>query len=486
MTDPQSVPTTYGYDTLNRLASLTYNGQTPNYTFGYDALSRRNSLTRPNGIATSYGYDPVSNLLSVLHKLGTTTLDGAAYSYDGAGNRKTRTDKRTNVQLTYGYDNIYQLKTAKQGTTTKESYTYDLVGNRLSSLGVSPYNYNSSNELTSTPSGNYTYDNNGNTKTKPDGTQYSWDFENRLTQVVLPGTGGTVTFKYDPFGRRIQKAFVQNGTTTTTDYVFDGANVLEEVDNSANVLARYTQMSRELDQPLAMLRSNATSYYEQDGLLSVTSLSSASGSLANTYSYDTFGKLTGSTGSIVNPFQYTGREFDQETSTYEYRARYYDGGVGRFISEDPISFQGGVNFYRYAGNDVTNATDPLGLAPQSCSCPGPYEPYPGYSGPYQGNVPNSQVPWNEPFGPNTTTAYGDATGGPFNNNLANVSRNFGNNAWSNCVRGCLLSAWDPCKKKYIPSFYYAHAVCYRACTLGLIVEGIYNGLQMTSNVPFHP
>jgi len=113
MTDPQSVATTYGYDTLNRLASLTYNGQTPNYIFGYDALSRRNSLTRPNGIATSYGYDPVSDLLSVLHKLGTTTLDGATYTYDNAGNRKTRTDKRTNVTLTYGYDNIYQLQTAE-------------------------------------------------------------------------------------------------------------------------------------------------------------------------------------------------------------------------------------------------------------------------------------------------------------------------------------------------------------------------------------
>jgi YD repeat-containing protein len=123
MTDPQNVQTTYGYDALNRLNGLTYNGQTPNYTFGYDSLSRRTSLTRPNGIATSYGYDPASNLLSVLHKLGTTVLDGATYTVDPAGNRKTRTDKRTNVTLTYGYDTIYQLKTAKQGTTTKESYT---------------------------------------------------------------------------------------------------------------------------------------------------------------------------------------------------------------------------------------------------------------------------------------------------------------------------------------------------------------------------
>jgi YD repeat-containing protein len=50
MTDPQTVPITYGYDVLNRLSSLTYNGQSPNYTFGYDTLSRRTSQTRPNGI----------------------------------------------------------------------------------------------------------------------------------------------------------------------------------------------------------------------------------------------------------------------------------------------------------------------------------------------------------------------------------------------------------------------------------------------------
>ncbi len=69
-----------------------------------------------------------------------------------------------------------QLLSAKQGSTTKETYTYDIVGNRLSSLGVSPYSYNSSNELTALPSGSYTYDNNGNTKTKPDGTQYAGHF----------------------------------------------------------------------------------------------------------------------------------------------------------------------------------------------------------------------------------------------------------------------------------------------------------------------
>jgi RHS repeat-associated protein len=361
MTDPQTIPTTYGYDTLNRLHTLTYNNQTPNFTFGYDALSRRNSLTRPNSVNTTYGYDPVSRLMSVLHKLGTTTLDGAVYTYDRAGNRLTRADKRTNVTLTYGYDNIYQLKTAKQGANTKESYTYDLVGNRLSSLGVSPYNYNSSNELTSTPSGSYTYDNDGNRKTDPSGTQYSWDFENRLTQVILPGTGGTVNFKYDPFGRRIQKAFTQNGTTTTTDYLYDGANTLETTDQSGNVLARYTG-GPWIDETLSQLQSAISSYYEQDGLGSVTSLSNSAGALANTYTYDTYGKLTASSGTIANPFQFTGREFDAETGLRFYRFRYFDSTVGRFVSEDPIGFDGGINFYRYVQNNPALLIDPFGLS----------------------------------------------------------------------------------------------------------------------------
>jgi len=357
MTDPQNLPTAYTYDVLNRLATLAFNGQTPAFTFGYDSLSRRTSLTRPNGLNTTYGYDPASNLLSVLHKLGSTTLDGATYTYDPANNRKTRTDKRTNVTLTYAYDNLYQLLSAKQGTTTKETYAYDPVGNRLSSLGVSPYVSNTSNELTSTPSATYSYDNDGNTLTKSGGTTYGWDIENRMISAVVPGAG-TVTFKYDPFGRRIQKS----STLGTTDYLFDGTSLIEELANSGNVLARYTQ-SAWMDQPLSELRSGTTSYYEADGLTSITSLSSSTGVLANTYSYDSYGKLTASTGTLPNPFRYTAREFDPETGVYEYRARYYDQGVGRFLSEDPKQFKVGVNFYDYVRNNPANFRDPLGAAP---------------------------------------------------------------------------------------------------------------------------
>jgi YD repeat-containing protein len=78
-------------------------------------------------------------------------------------------------------------------------------------------------------------DANGNTLSDASGKQNTWDFENRLVQAVVPGTnGGTTTFKYDPFGRRIQKS----GPLGTTNFLYDSANVLEEVDNSGNVVAR--------------------------------------------------------------------------------------------------------------------------------------------------------------------------------------------------------------------------------------------------------
>jgi RHS repeat-associated protein len=226
------------------------------------------------------------------------------------------------------------------------------------------YSYNTSNELTSNSAATFTYDNNGNTLSKTDSTgtrNCTWDFENRLASVVLPSTAGTVTFKYDPFGRRIQKAFTQNSTTTVTNYLYDGANIIEELGQSGNEIARYAQSSS-TDQPLSETRAGATSYYAQDGIGSITSLSSSTGTLSNTYTYDAFGNLTASTGSLTNPFRYTGRDFDQETGLYYLRARYLDPAAGRFLSEDPISFGGGLNFYTYVDNSPIGDYDPTGNA----------------------------------------------------------------------------------------------------------------------------
>jgi RHS repeat-associated protein len=103
-----------------------------------------------------------------------------------------------------------------------------------------------------------------------------------------------------------------------------------------------------------------------------------SGSAVKNYQYRSFGEIYSETGSLVQPFTFTGREYDPESGLYYYRARYYDPRAGRFISKDPIGFAGGdVNLYRYvdsvgkpfleinpyvyAINNPLNYTDPLGL-----------------------------------------------------------------------------------------------------------------------------
>lgn len=83
--------------------------------------------------------------------------------------------------------------------------------------------------------------------------------------------------------------------------------------------------------------------------------------MVQTYSYDSFGNIT-PTGTINQPYAYTGREYDNETGMYFYRARYYDPKAGRFVTKDPIGFAGGdVNFYAYVGNNPLNLIDPFGL-----------------------------------------------------------------------------------------------------------------------------
>jgi YD repeat-containing protein len=285
---------------LQTLAPPSAFTATGNFGFAYDALSRRTQMTRPNNVSTNYSYDNLSRLLSVLHQVGASTIDGASYTVDAAGNRTSKTDQQAGVTSNYAYDAIYQLQQVTQGANTTESYSYDAVGNRLSSLGAAPYSYNVSNELTATPSASYGYDSNGNAVTRNDSTgitTFAWDFENRLTSVMLPGSGGTVSFKYDPFGRRIYKS----SSVGNSIYAYDYDNLVEEATSSGFATARYLQTLMP-DEPLAMLRSSATSYYEVDGLGTVTSLSSAAGSLAQTYGYDSFGKQTNSSGSLTNTF----------------------------------------------------------------------------------------------------------------------------------------------------------------------------------------
>src|SRR5260370_42454923 len=93
-----------------------------------------------------------------------------------------------------------------------------------------------------------------------------------------------------------------------TDNLYDGMNVIEEVDAGGNQVARYTH-NLGVDDPLSEARAGTISLYQADALGSITSLSSSMGTLSNTYTYYSFGHLTSSSATVINPFPYTGRDF---------------------------------------------------------------------------------------------------------------------------------------------------------------------------------
>jgi RHS repeat-associated protein len=95
-------------------------------------------------------------------------------------------------------------------------------------------------------------------------------------------------------------------------------------------------------------------YYLNDHQGSVRKLTDASGNVVNENTYDTFGTRT---GSATTRFGYTRREHDPDTGLMYYRARWYSPETGRFVSEDPIGFEGGINLYAYVENNPVNLTE---------------------------------------------------------------------------------------------------------------------------------
>jgi RHS repeat-associated protein len=184
--------------------------------------------------------------------------------------------------------------------------------------------------------------------------RYGWDYENRLVEASTRKR--TVRYRYDALGRRTQRYFIKGGKDNTK-FTYDGQDVV--MDNNDGVITKY-QNGLGIDNKLKLTTNGTSKYFLQDHLGSTTGLTNSSGSITESTSYDSFGN---STNNLSTRYSYTGREYDNFTGLYYYRARFYDAKLGRFISEDPIGFVGGdVNLFGYVGNNVTNFSDPLGLA----------------------------------------------------------------------------------------------------------------------------
>jgi RHS repeat-associated protein len=256
------------------------------------------------------------------------------------------------------------LKSATYPGQTTESYSYDAAGNRTSSHRSATHTYQPFNKLVSTSTASYTYDNNGNLLTKTDATgtwQYRWDYENRMTQATRPD-GVTVSYKYDALGRRVQRT---PSNAASTNYIYDGEEVVKDSLSDGTTVDYWNGLG--VDNKIRQVRTpGRTFYYLQDHLGSTRALTEANGSVFEQMTYDSFGD---SAGSVRTRYGYTGRERDELTGLYYYRARWYDPQVGRFISEDPIGFGGGANWYAYVANSPLNFSDPSGLCPEKSERP---------------------------------------------------------------------------------------------------------------------
>ena len=220
-------------------------------------------------------------------------------------------------------------------------------------------------------SATYTYDPNGNLASKTEGTDnwtYTWNAENQLTKVEKNGAE-VGRFAYDPLGRRVEKVV----GAVTTSFAYEQEDIIREIHGGAAIAYVH---GRGFDEPLSAESGGAPSYLHRDGLGSIVALSNAVGAASSLRQYDAWGNVE--VGANESGYSFTGREWDVEIGLYYYRARYYAPSIGRFISEDPIGFGGGANFFAYVRGRVTTHNDPLGLLPVHYCPGGPKNPDPRF------------------------------------------------------------------------------------------------------------
>ena len=157
-----------------------------------------------------------------------------------------------------------------------------------------------------------------------------------------------------------------------TNYIYNPLTeaLLMETDGDGNVTARYTQEPVKYGDIHAQHRIDPATgvgksyYYHPDALGSTRELTDENGDVVATYNYDAFGNTIASTGTVENPFRFTGNVgyyWDEELQTYHILARNYQPTTGRWTSQDPIGFAGGINLY--GAYFVPFETDPSGESP---------------------------------------------------------------------------------------------------------------------------
>jgi len=388
---------TYEYDNLGRLQYIKDENGDKIVEYSYDALSRITSVLyyRGQGFVGSMTYDYEDKVPNSGDNLGNRIAQidyccnpshSLSYTYDNVGNVIT-INPGGGYNWTYGYDNIYQVTSADQGSATNRAvdFNYDGVYNRTSwydtqgNISVM-YGKNSMNQYTQVGMDSVNYDNRGNVTSTKYNVFMSYDCENRMTSAV----SGAVQYDYDLLGRRNLKLW---GGYIDFVYVWDGAHIIAEYWHGT--LQKKYIYGPGMDNPVAMINVSGTSetwyYYYPDALGSIRMMSNASGAIVESYTYDPYGKpsvmtsagsdgnwltedasfstnLYGNAYSLIgNSYMFTARRWDDIAGLYYYRFRDYSPTLGRFLQPDPAKYIDGMNLYAYCGNNPVNWIDPWGL-----------------------------------------------------------------------------------------------------------------------------
>lgn len=215
--------------------------------------------------------------------------------------------------------------------------------------------------------------------------------ENRPTQCVYtdPSTHALTTspFAYGADGLRHSAAITANGTTTTTSYVLDGDNAVQEQRSDLSY-ATYLTGPRgpecRVDETGAgetgfsstigtsgggftapRFQRGPTKWYVFDGLGSVVAEGDPTGTVTASSGYDVYGNVRSRAGMATTSHGFVGslgHMSEANTGLVYMRARYYDPTVGRFASEDRS--KNGVNWYEYCQDSPANMVDGAGKQPQ--------------------------------------------------------------------------------------------------------------------------
>jgi len=324
----------FGWDSVEKYGEFLYS---------YNANNAVSSITHSNVTGSqivkhSYTYDETNNIVEYLN-----SIDG---------------------QTSYDYDFLGQLIGADYSNQNldDETYTYDENGNRITANG-SNYTTGDNNELTSDGTWSYTYDSEGNriSKTNAANTErelYTWDYRNRLTTVTKQTydtltnewtTVQIVEYAYDYNNIWIRKTLDTNGdgiADSKTIFIPENYQTTVQIDNGT-VSHHYLWTPNQQDKLLADTTSTDVLWSLTDHLGTIRDVL---GATTTHLIYDAFGNLTSGTNPLL--FGYTGKAFDSATNLQNNINRWCDAAVGRWLSTDPIGFEGDdTNLYRYSLNN---------------------------------------------------------------------------------------------------------------------------------------